>query len=229
MIGLGLLLSGAKTLMGKASPTTWLVIALVAILALGAATWRGYAWGHGVAETKGKAALAEAREEFAEFRAKVAEANTSVAQKALTLYEKQADTGRELSASLQTARKTIAAQGRELRRKTDEAARAVAAVDGRCVFGPAWVRWQNQVLLGTPGDGAGGLPGSVGGSAERADVQAGSAGAGVRQGGEVSPEDEAAWLADYGQYCRDLEQTYGGLVTWARSAAALSRAVRDGK
>lgn len=170
MSALSLAWTGIKTFFGGTSTTTWLAIALVALLALGVVGWRCYAWGHHVAEAEGRA-------RYAELDAAQARANELVAQRALKLIERQMDAGNEISAQLAEARKTIAAQGREIRRRIEDALRDVAAVDGRCSYGPGWVRWLNDTLgVGQP---PGGQRDAPGGAADGQDAQAGAAVSGV--------------------------------------------------
>lgn len=196
---------------GKLGPA--LGAALVLAVVLGLAVWRGYEWGHDVAATKGRA-------ELAELDAAQGRANELAARRALRLIERQMDAGNKITAQLAEAKKTIAAQTREIKRRMNDAVRDVAVVDGRCVYGPGWVRWYNPAL--GVGDDADGLPDASGGSVATAG-QAGAPGSGVRPGGAVSAEDLAAHLADYGRYCKELEAAHSGLAAWARSMTSLAR------
>ena len=168
---MSLLTTGIKAFFSGASPATWLAIALVAILALGAATWRGYEWGHHVAETEGRA-------RYAELDAAQARANDLASQAALKLLERQMEQGNEISGQLASARKTIAAQGREIRRRIEDALRDVAAVDGPCSYGPGWLLFQNGAF--GLGDCSGRGTGGSGGAADGPDSQTGAPVPGVR-------------------------------------------------
>ncbi len=120
----------------------------------------------------------------------------------------------ELAGELAAARTTIAEQGKKItNRRIQDASRSVAAVAGRCTFGPGWVGLYNEALgFGHgPDDQPAAAPGAVG---ETAGVSAAQAGE-FQQGG-VTPEDVQITHRDNALLCRDIKARYLALIKWAQ-------------
>lgn len=203
---MSLLTTGIKTFFGSASPATWLAIALAVLLALGAATWRGYAWGHGVAETEGRA-------ELAEYRAQVSEANALAQDTARRVLDTEIVRRDGLERDLGAALKTVAAQRREITKwRMADAARDVSFAGGGVLLGLDWLCLYNAAL--GLGDGQC-LPRAASGP----DGDAGRAGApdaGVlRASRGVTPADVLAHARDVGRYMMELRARYLALIAWA--------------
>jgi hypothetical protein len=203
---MSLLGTGIKTVFSSASPATWLAIALAALLALGAATWRGYAWGYDVAETRGRAELAEYRAQVADAEALASDAARRVlAAEILRRDQAEADLGRALQ--------TVAAQRREItKRRIADAARDVVFADGAVLLGPDWLCLYNRAL--GLGDGHC-LPRAASGPDGGAEPASGPDAGVLRAGRGVTPADILAHARDVGRYMAELRTRYLALIAWA--------------
>lgn len=196
----------------------WRMIALglAAVLLVGLLTgyaaWRGYHAGYERAD-------AERRAEVSGIRADHSLALAGAESRARARLEAETARAHDLERQYLAATKTIAAQRRQItNRRIEDASRDVAAADGRCLFGPDWVRLYNEAI------GAGDNHRAVPGAAPGPDAAAGpaqAADAGIPRGDgplmpAVTPQDILAHIRDYGARCRDLEAQLHGLIDWAK-------------
>jgi hypothetical protein len=180
---------------------------LVVLLACLACGWGGYRHGHNTATATGDA-------KYAKLEAAQANANRLASDTARRIVDAEILRRDKLAGELSAARATIAAQGRAItNRRISDASRSVAAVAGRCTFGPGWVGLYNEAL--GFGGGAGGdpaaAPGPAGEAAGVSTVEAGE----FQQGG-VTPEDVQITHRDNALLCRDIKARYLALVRWAQ-------------
>lgn len=188
----------------KAALVLGAVLLLAAVAGLSA--WRGYEWGYGVAESKGRA-------ELGEYRASVEKASALAADTARKVLDAEIVRRDSLEQELSQALSTIKEQRRRLTKKEiAHASHDVAVADGTCVLGPDWLCLYNQALGLGDGD-------RVPGAAAGVDAGAGQAGAAdpgvLRQGGGVTPADILAHARDVGRYMEELRARYQALVAWA--------------
>ncbi|WP_236608410.1 MULTISPECIES: hypothetical protein [Pseudodesulfovibrio] len=195
----------------------WRMIALIlaAVLLVGLLTgyaaWRGYHAGYERAD-------AERRAEVSGIRADHALALAEAESRARAMLEAETARTYALERQYLDATKTIAAQRRQItNRRIEDASRNVAAVDGRCLFGPDWVRLYNEAIGAGDSDRA--VPGAAPGP-DAAATAAQTAGAWIPRGGgplmpAVTPQDILAHIRDYGARCRELEAQLNGLIDWA--------------
>lgn len=178
------------------------------VLAIVLACLGCYLFGRHDGYTKAEA-LGEAK--YAKLEAAQETANRLASDTARRIVDAEILRRDELERSLSTARATIAAQGREItNRRIADASRSVAAVDGRCTFGPGWVGLYNEAL--GLGHGADDQPAPAPGPAgEAAGVPAPEAG--ELQG--VTPEDVLITHRDNALLCRDIKARYLALREWA--------------
>ena len=151
----------------------------------------GYVRGFGIAETRGRALLAEQAEASASER------------EALARQRLEAETERAaaIAGELSETRNRLAAERQAFTRRMDRVAEDASR---HCAGLPAgWVRLYNEALGLAPAAPEASAPaagiGAPAGSAS-------ATGAGVRSGASVmvSPEDLLAHARDYGGYCRNL-------------------------
>ena len=168
------------------------VIAVVLLCAACCAA--GYVRGFGIAETRGRALLAEQAEASASERVALAvamaEAERLARQRAAAIAGELSETRNRLAAERQ-------AFTRRMARVAEDASRHCAGLSA------GWVRLYNEALGLAPAAPEASAPaagiGAPAGSASATD-------AGVRSGASVmvSPEDLLAHARDYGGYCRNL-------------------------
>ena len=150
----------------------------------------GYVRGFGVAETRGRALLAEQAEASASEREALAVAAAEAERLARQRLEAETERAAAIAGELSETRNRLAAERQAFTRRMDRVAEDASR---HCAGLPAgWVRLYNEAL-GLAGIGA------PAGSAS-------ATGAGVRSGASVmvSPEDLLAHARDYGGYCRNL-------------------------
>jgi len=131
---------------------------LVLLLCL-ASAWGGYRHGFTTAKDQGEA-------KYAKLEAAQEAANRLASDTARRLVDAEIIRRDKLAGELATARANIAAQGRAItnRRISDASLSVAPAADGRCTFGPEWVRLWNEALGLGDGDpaGASAAPGAAG-------------------------------------------------------------------
>lgn len=121
-------------------------LVLVAVLACVGSYFYGRHDGSVTATAKGEAKYS--RLETAQARAELL-----VNKTALDTLAEEVTRRDKAETSLLAARKTIAEQGDKItNRRIEDASRSVVAVDGRCTFGPDWVRLWNESLGFGDGD-----------------------------------------------------------------------------
>jgi len=180
-------------------------VLLVLLLCL-ASAWGGYRHGHATATDKGNA-------KYATLEASIERANRLASDTARRVVDAEVIRRDKLAEELADARTTIAAQGRAItNRRIADASLSVAAVDGRCTFGPGWVGLYNESWGFGHGDPAGpaAAPGAAGEAGAIPTAQAGE----FRQGG-VTPEDVQVVNRDNARICRDTTAKYLKLIKWA--------------
>ena len=159
------------------------VIAVVLLCAACCAA--GYVRGFGIAETRGRALLAEQAEASASEREALAVAMAEAERLARQRLEAEAERAAAIAGELSETRNRLAAERqaftRRMARVAEDASRHCAGLSA------GWVLLYNEALGLAPG------------SASATD-------AGVRSGASVmvSPEDLLAHARDYGGYCRNL-------------------------
>ena len=173
------------------------VIAVVLLCAACCAA--GYVRGFGIAETRGRALLAEQAEASASEREALAVAMAEAERLARQRLEAEAE--RAIAGELSETRNRLAAERqaftRRMARVAEDASRYCAGLSA------GWVRLYNEALGLAPAAPEASAPaagiGAPAGSASATD-------AGVRSGASVmvSPEDLLAHARDYGGYCRNL-------------------------
>ena len=175
----------------------------------------GYVRGFGIAETRGRALLAEQAEASASEREALAAAMAEAERLARRRLEAEAERAAAIAGELSETRSRLAAERqaftRRMARVAEDASRHCAGLSA------GWVRLYNEAL--GLAAGASGGPGSESadpaGTAQNAG-QAGTARAGVRGDALATPEDVLAHVRDYGGYCRGLENQ---LATLARAVS----------
>ena len=214
--------------------TGWKLPAMAAVLLMGLlagyAAWRGYHAGYERAD-------AERRAEVSEIRADHALALAGAESRARAMLEAETTRAFDLERQYLAAAKTIAAQRRQItNRRIEDASRNVAAADGRCLFGPDWVRLYNEAIGAGAGDGDRPVPGAAPGP-DAAAGPAQAADAGIPRGDgpvtetvmpAVTPQDILAHIRDYGARCRELEAQLHGLIDWAQGRPEVSGKAREG-
>ena len=171
------------------------VIAVVLLCAACCAA--GYVRGFGIAETRGRALLAEQAEASASEREALAVAMAE-AERAAAIAGELSETRNRLAAERQ-------AFTRRMARVAEDASRHCAGLSA------GWVRLYNEALGLAPAAPEASAPaagiGAPAGSAS-------ATGAGVRPGASVmvSPEDLLAHARDYGGYCRNLRAQVEALL-----------------
>ena len=170
----------------------------------------GYVRGFGVAETRGRALLAEQAEASASEREALAVAAAEAERLARQRLEAETERAAAIAGELSETRNRLAAERQAFTRRMDRVAEDASR---HCAGLPAgWVRLYNEALgLADSGDSAGNQ-GSAPGGAHDAPGSAGTAHAGVRQDALATPEDVLAHIRDFGGYCRKLEAGYRALV-----------------
>lgn len=192
--------------------------ALLVLLLCLACTWGGYRHGHATAKAEGDA-------KYAKLEAAQAESNRLASDTARRIVDAEITRRDDLAKSLATARAVIADQGKKItNQRIAHASQSVAAVDGRCTFGPEWVGLYNEAWGFGHGDpaGAASAPGAAG---EAAGVPAAQAGEFQQQGG-VTPEDVQITHRDNALLCRDIKARYLKLIEWAEG---LPRTMEEGR
>ena len=153
----------------------------------------GYVRGFGIAETRGRALLAEQAEASASEREALAVAAAEAERLARQRLEAETERAAAIAGELSETRNRLAAERQAFTRRMDRVAEDASR---HCAGLPAgWVRLYNEALGLAPAAGIGAPAGS-----------ASATGAGVRSGASVmvSPEDLLAHARDYGGYCRNL-------------------------
>lgn len=172
----------------------------VLLLCLGCGAF-GYVRGFGVAETRGRAQLAEQAEAHATEREALAAASAQAERLARQRLEAEAVRAAAIAEELSATRNRLAAERQAFNRRM---ARVVEDASRHCAGLPAgWVRLYNEALGLASAAPAGIAPAAGTGAAAGS---ASAAGAGVWPEASVmaSPEDLLAHARDYGGYCRDL-------------------------
>lgn len=189
------------------SPYRKAAIALAIVLACLGCYVFGRHDGYSKAEALGKAQVAE-------LKAAQETANRLASDTARRIVDAEVIRRDKLAEELAAARTTISEQGKKItNRRIQDASLSVAAVDGRCTFGPGWVGLYNEAL--GFGYGAGGDPAAAPGAAgEATGVPAAEAGE-FQQGG-VTPEDVQITHRDNALLCRDIKAKYLALIKWAQ-------------
>ena len=161
----------------------------------------GYVRGFGVAETRGRALLAEQAEASASEREALAVAAAESERLARQRLEAETERAAAIAGELSETRNRLAAERQAFTRRMDRVAEDASR---HCAGLPAgWVRLYNEALGLAPAAPEASAPaagiGAPAGSAS-------ATGAGVRSGASVmvSPEDLLAHARDYGGYCRNL-------------------------
>ncbi len=161
----------------------------------------GYVRGFGIAETRGRALLAEQAEASAGEREALAVAAADAERLARQRLEAEVMRTAALAGELSETRSRLAAERRAFNRRMDL---AVENASRHCAGLPAdWVRLYNEALgLASAADAGSSAAAGTGAPAGSASAS----GAGVREGASVmaSPEDLLAHARDYGGYCRSL-------------------------
>lgn len=175
------------------------VIAVVLLCAACCAA--GYVRGFGIAETRGRALLAEQAEASASEREALAVAMAEAERLARQRLEAEAERAAAIAGELSETRNRLAAERqaftRRMARVAEDASRHCAGLSA------GWARLYNEALGLAPAAPEASAPaagiGAPAGSASATD-------AGVRSGASVmvSPEDLLAHARDYGGYCRNL-------------------------
>ena len=169
----------------------------------------GYVRGFGVAETRGRALLAEQAEASASEREALAVAAAEAERLARQRLEAETERAAAIAGELSETRNRLAAERQAFTRRMDRVAEDASR---HCAGLPAgWVRLYNEALYGS-GHSAG-REGSTPDGADDAPGSAGTAHAGVRQDALATPEDVLAHVRDFGGYCRKLEAGYRALIT----------------
>ena len=169
------------------------VIAVVLLCAACCAA--GYVRGFGIAETRGRALLAEQAEASASEREALAVAMAEAERLARQRLEAEAERAAAIAGELSETRNRLAAERqaftRRMARVAEDASRHCAGLSA------GWVLLYNEALGLAPAAPEASAPAA--GSASATD-------AGVRSGASVmvSPEDLLAHARDYGGYCRNL-------------------------
>ena len=151
----------------------------------------GYVRGVGVAETRGRALLAEQAEASASEREALAVAAAEAERLARQRLEAETERAAAIAGELSETRNRLAAERQAFTRRMDRVAEDASR---HCAGLPAgWVRLYNEALGLAP-------------AAPEASAPAAGIGARVRSGASVmvSPEDLLAHARDYGGYCRNL-------------------------
>ena len=171
------------------------VIAVVLLCAACCAA--GYVRGFGIAETRGRALLAEQAEASASEREALAVAMAEAERLARQRLEVEAERAAAIAGELSETRNRLATERQAFTRRMARASRHCAGLSA------GWVRLYNEALGLAPAAPEASAPaagiGAPAGSASATD-------AGVRSGASVmvSPEDLLAHARDYGGYCRNL-------------------------
>ncbi|PKN07607.1 MAG: hypothetical protein CVU73_12760 [Deltaproteobacteria bacterium HGW-Deltaproteobacteria-8] len=191
--------SGAKLALGLGGALLVLILCL-------ACSWGGYRHGFATAKDKGDA-------KYSKLETSIAEANRLASDTARRIVDAEIIRRDKLAGELAAARATISEQGKKItNRRIADASRSVAAVDGRCTFGPGWVGLYNEAWGFGHGDPAGpaATPGPDGEAGAIPTAQAGE----FQQGG-VTPEDIQVVNRDNARICRDTTTKYLALIKWA--------------
>ena len=172
----------------------------VALLCLGCGVF-GYVRGFGVAETRGRAQLAEQAEAHANEREALSVAAAEAERLARQRLEAEALRAAAVAEELSETRNRLAAErqafNRRMARVAEDASRHCAGLSAD------WVRLYNEALGLAPAAPAGVAPAAGAGAAAGSPS---ASGAGVQPDTSVmaSPEDLLAHARDYGGYCRNL-------------------------
>lgn len=197
------------------------VIAVVLLCAACCAA--GYVRGFGIAETRGRALLAEQAEASASEREALAVAMAEAERLARQRLEAEAERAAAIAGELSETRNRLAAERqaftRRMARVAEDASRHCAGLSA------GWVLLYNEALGLAPAAPEASAPaagiGAPAGSASATD-------AGVRSGASVmvSPEDLLAHARDYGGYCRNLRAQAEALlaVEKGRGGQAMTQA-----
>ena len=170
----------------------------------------GYVRGFGIAETRGRALLAEQAEASASEREALAVAAAEAERLARQRLEAETERAAAIAGELSETRNRLAAERQAFTRRMDRVAEDASR---HCAGLPAgWVRLYNEALYGS-GHSAG-REGSAPGGADDAPASARAARAGVQPDALTTPEDVLAHVRDYGGYCRRLEARYRALITF---------------
>ncbi len=187
----------------------WPVIAVLGVLLLVAGVgWRAYSLGYSQAAAEGQAAIAGLRTEYAEAMAKAERAARERLQAQITRAN-------DVAATLEAERAKHNATLQIIKGRIADVTHG-----STYSFGDDFVRLCNEAVGAGPGSiHIAGDPGDAEDSA--ATRQAVSAG--VLADVPVTEADLLAWLADYGQRCRDIEAQLQGWIdlakTWEDSSA----------
>ena len=179
----------------------------------------GYVRGFGIAETRGRALLAEQAEASASEREALAVAAAEAERLARQRLEAETERAAAIAGELSETRNRLAAERQAFTRRMDRVAEDASR---HCAGLPAgWVRLYNEALYGS-GHSAGN-EGSAPGGAHDAPGSAGAAGARVQPDALATPEDVLAHVRDYGGYCRKLEAGYRALITFYNDGGSRGR------
>lgn len=169
----------------------------------------GYVRGFGIAETRGRALLAEQAEASASEREALAAAMAEAERLARRRLEAEAERAAAIAGELSETRSRLAAERQAFTRRM---ARVAEDASRHCAGLPAgWVRLYNEALYGSYHSA--GNEGSAPGGAHDAPGSAGTARAGIQPDALATPEDVLAHVRDFGGYCRKLEAGYRALIT----------------
>ena len=179
----------------------------------------GYVRGFCIAETRGRALLAEQAEASASEREALAVAAAEAERLARQRLEAETERAAAIAGELSETRNRLAAERQAFTRRMDRVAEDASR---HCAGLPAgWVRLYNEALYGS-GHSAGN-EGSAPGGAHDAPGSAGAAGARVQPDALATPEDVLAHVRDYGGYCRKLEAGYRALITFYNDGGSRGR------
>lgn len=179
----------------------------------------GYVRGFGIAETRGRALLAEQAEASASEREALAVAAAEAERLARQRLEAETERAAAIAGELSETRNRLAAERQAFTRRMDRVAEDASR---HCAGLPAgWVRLYNEALYGSYHSA--GNEGSAPGGAYDAPGSAGAAGARVQPDTLATPEDVLAHVRDFGGYCRKLEAGYRALITFYNDGGSRGR------
>ncbi len=186
--------------------------AILLIVLVGVAGWRGYRAGYASADLKRQA-------EVAAIRAEHSQAFADAEAEARRQLQTAVNRGNVLEEEFLAAKKVIANQTRQLsNQRIRNASLSVDTADGVCRFGPEWVCLFNEAIgagdrdlaVSAATSGTAGTPGTAKGSGTR-----------ILQGVKsVTPEDILACVRDFGQRSRHIETQLVKLIQWAKTFRA---------
>lgn len=208
------------SLLASAAATPWkrvaltLGVVLLVLLAAAAGAWKGWGLGYERADAMRGQEIEKLKADHASEREAQQRLLADAEKTARERLEKQVAEADRLAAELSKAKAAIAASARTITSRRIEHASASAP---DCRLGPDFIRLCNDAAGADPA--ASGLPGDAPGPSGAADASPASPGAaaGVLPGDHVTLPDLAAWLRDYGAWCRNNTAQLEALISWERA------------